>query len=482
MPNVGYIREEITSQLDKWKKVSDCLENEERIKKEGPRYLPVPETSSDPVQNQKVYEKYLLRAVFYPVASRTIDGLLGQVFQKDVDHDVPDEISFLIDDIDGFGTSLEQQSKKAVRDTIAFGRCGLLSDFPVIEDGKEITRADVLNGSIRPRVILYEKQNIINWRETNVAGQTILSLLVLKEQTITEDDGFKFEFEDRWRVYKRNEQGSVTVQIWKKKSKSDRNDDSDDYEPEGDEITLLDYNQKPLGHIPFEFIGAVNNDSVVDDAPLYPLACLNIAHFRNSADYEQNLFLCGQATPVFAGLTDDWVEKHIAGKVTLGSANAVSLPQGATFDLMQAAPNSLPMEGMRHKEDQMKAVGAKLLEPGSTKGTATEAEIEANSDASILSSIAKNVSSAYRKAIYSCSLFIAEYEIDEIFIALNSEFQITGLNAQERQEVVAAWMGGILTWEEARNVYRRKGIAYENDDDARIKIENGNVQLNNEDI
>jgi hypothetical protein len=139
------------------------------------------------------------------------------------------------------------------------------------------------------------------------------------------------------------------------------------------------------------------------------------------------------------------------------------------------------MEGMGHKEDQMKAIGAKLIEPGTVQRTATEAEIEETSEASVLSSIAKNVSAAYKLALYYCSLFVGEVNLDDIETMLNSEFQITGLNAQERQEVLAAWQGGMLTWEEGREVYRRKGIATEEDEAARRKIEDEGVNFGNED-
>ena len=161
----------------------------------------------------------------------------------------------------------------------------------------------------------------------------------------------------------------------------------------------------------------------------------------------------------------------------LGSQNAVALPPGSTAELLQAAPNSMPMEGMKHKEEQMKAIGAKLIEPGTVQQTATEAEIEASSEASVLSSVAKNVSAAYELAFYFCSLFGEEVNLEEISIELNSEFQVMGLNAQERQEVVAAWQNDILTWEEVREVYRRKGIATENDEDAKTKIEDGQMTL-----
>ena len=50
------------------------------------------------------------------------------------------------------------------------------------------------------------------------------------------------------------------------------------------------------GVIPFTFIGATNNDHTIDDAPLLPLAELNIGHFRNSADNEESSFVVGQPT------------------------------------------------------------------------------------------------------------------------------------------------------------------------------------------
>jgi len=477
MPNVGFVRKEVVDSLAKWCKVEDCLGNDIAIKAKRETYLPIPETNTDKNQNRLAYEKYLSRAVFYPVTSRTKDGLIGQVFQKDVSIELPTSLENLISNVDGVGTSIEQQAKQTLKNVLAFGRCGLLSDFPVVEQGRAVTRADIENGNIRPRVIVYEAKNIINWRETSNGGKTELTMIVLKEQKIVEDDGFEFECEDRWRVYKK-EDNKVLVQLWKAKDKTNISEKTE-YEQDGEDIILTGQNNKPLTKIPFEFVGSMNNDSSVDDSPLYPLACLNIAHYRNSADYEQMLFITGQATPVFSGLTEDWNEKYIAGKVLLGSSNAIGLPAGASATLLQAQSNSLPMEGMTHKEDQMKAIGAKLIEPNQTQRTATETEIEESSDASVLSSCSKNVSSAYRKAVHNCSLFAGEVEPDEIIIELLSEFQVTGLNAQERQEVIGAMQAEVITWTEARDVYRRKGIAYLVDDDARVEIENSQIALGN---
>lgn len=473
-PNVGFIRKEVEKQLPKWLLVDDTVGGEDAIKEKGEQYLPKPETHTDKKINDKIYKKYKLRAVFFPVIGRTLSGLCGQVFSKPVATEIPPSLELLEEDIDGAGTTLEQQAKETLQSVLKKGRGGLLSDFPRVEADKVVVKADLESGKIRPRVIFYAPGQIINWREQTTGGETKLSLLVLFENKIIEDDGFEFVTSPRWRVYRLAEAG-VTVTVYKKEN--DKAIGSVEYVVDEEEVVIMGANQKPLGAIPFSFVGAGNNDATVDESPLYPLAQLNIAHYRNSADYEQSLFIVGQATPVFTGLTDDWVTKHIQGKVTLGSSTPVSLPQGATAELLQAEANSMPMEGMRHKEDQMKAIGAKLIEPGTVQRTATEAEIEETSEASVLSSVAKNVSAAYESALYFCSLFIEEVNPDDITVALNSEFQITGLAATEREEVVKAWQAGVLAWEEVREVYHRKGIATLTNDDAQTKIDNSEITL-----
>lgn len=479
-PNIGFIRKEVSAKLDKWGIVNDCVEGEESVKNKGEKYLPKPETNTDKTKNDAQFKKYLLRAVFFPVTGRTLEGLIGQVFSKDIATDLPPSLDLLEIDVDGAGTNLEQQSKQALELVLKHGRGGLLSDFPTIGEGAIVTRDQIENGLIRPRVILYQPDQIINWRELVVGGETKLSLLVLKEQKDVSTDKFEIECEPRWRVYELNESGQVEVSVWKMVAKEKTAFDiQTEYEIDVEPVFITGSNGQPVTQIPFSFIGAVNNDSRVDEPPLYPLASLNVAHFRNSADYEQSLFIAGQPTPVFTGLTAQWVKDHIQGKVMLGSQNAVALPSQATAQLLQALPNSMPMEGMAHKEDQMKAIGAKLIEPNTVQRTATEAEIEETSEASVLSSVAKNVSAAYELAFYFCSLFGEEASLDDIKIELNSEFQVMGLAANERQEVISAWQAGLLTWQEVREVYRRKGIATLADDEAQIKISNEQISLGN---
>ena len=475
-PNVGFTREEVSSKLTKWNLVDDCVEGQEAVKAQGETYLPKPDGNTDAAKNASHYAKYLTRSVFFPSTSRTLDGLVGQVFSKSIITDYPSSLDILKLDVDGSGTTLEQQSKQTLETVIKKGRGGLLADFPTLEAGTIVTKADIESGRVRPRVILYQPEQIINWREMTVGGETQLSLLVLAEQKDISTDKFEVETAPRWRVYELGESG-VEVSVWKIKEDSDSafQEESIEYEVETEAAFVVGADGQPLREIPFSFVGSLNNDSTVDEPPLYPLASLNIAHFRNSADYEQSLFIAGQPTPVFTGLTDQWVTDHIQGQVMLGSQNAVSLPPGSSAELLQASPNSMPMEGMAHKEELMKAIGAKLIEPGVANGTATEAEIKEAGETSILSSVAKNVSAAYQMAFYYSSQFGETVDPADIKIELNSDFSVLGLAAGERQEIMVAWQGGILTWAEVREVYRRKGIATTPDDDARAEIDSDSL-------
>ena len=108
-------------------------------------------------------------------------------------------------------------------------------------------------------------------------------------------------------MYRLTENG-VTVTVYRKEN--DKAVGTVEYVVDEEEVVIMGADEKPLGTIPFSFVGADNNDATVDESPLYPLAQLNVAHYRNSADYEQSLFIVGQATPVFTGLTDEWVTKH----------------------------------------------------------------------------------------------------------------------------------------------------------------------------
>lgn len=465
-PKIDFVRPEVVKKIALWMLIADCIEGEEAVKEKGEKYLPKPVCSEDDALVNKNYKAYKGRAVFYNATGRTHKGLVGQIFSKPSNVKLPSVLEPLISNVDGGGMNLDQQARKTVSVCLSKGRAGLLSDYPTLDPEQTYTRDQMKD--LKPRIIYYSPENIINWRESQINGEIVPSLIVLTEKYTESDDGFQQEISDQWRVLRIDEESKVVVDVYRKST-----------ENTGEFVLyssnyLSNHKQKYFTRIPFTFIGSENNDSEVDEPPLKDIAQLNIAHYRNSADYEESSYLCGQPTPVFSGMTKDWHEKYMKGKVILGSKSAVSLPEGASAEMLQADPNNLPGEAMKKKEDQMKSLGAKLIEPKTGQRTATETLVEAESEASTLTVISQNVSTAYKKALFYCSWFVGEVNEDDITFELNDDFAANKMTEGERKQLVAEWQGGAISFEEMRAVLLKSGIAITKDhEEAKNLIELG---------
>ena len=459
MPNVSFVRDEVAKMKGRWDLVKDCLSGQKAVKDAREKYLPKPNPADLSEENKKRYDQYVERAVFYNVTQRTHAGLVGQVFQQDPIAKLPALMEPLLLDTDGAGVALDQQSKKALGEVLGYGRCGLFVDYPNV--GEAASRQDLLEGKVRPTIILYDPWDIINWRTKTVGAKKLLSLVVIAESYVVEDDGFEAKADKQWRVLRLEEKtGAYRVEIWREENGTHQ--EYEHYYP-------TDANGNNLKEIPFTFVGSINNDPNVDLPPLYDLATLNIAHYRNSADYEEACYIVGQPTPYLAGLTKDWVEDVLKGQVHLGSRAAIPLPQGGTAGLLQANPNTMPKEAMEAKERQMVALGAKLVEQAAVQRTATVAKQEEASEVSILATCAKNVAAAYRKALEWCGVFLGTDQEPEF--DLNTDFEIGRMSAQDRAQLIAEWQAGAIAFEEMRFNLRRANVAYLDDEEAKDAIE-----------
>lgn len=471
MPNVAFIRKDLKSVLPLYYLIRDCIDGEDKVKKAKTKYLPQPNAEDESDENVERYKAYVERAVFYNVTARTLKGLVGQVFLRDPVVEIPTLLNIVNEDANGGGVSLTQSAKKAVGYVLSQGRAGLFVDYPATEG--VASRAQLESGDIRPTINIYAPWRVINWRTKTRGAKEILSMVVLAETYISSDDGFEAKEAEQFRVLRLGQstentgenitegEDVYTVEIWRKEG--GKFGISESYQPRDSSGALLK-------EIPFTFIGSENNDVEIDNPPLYDLASLNIAHYRNSADYEESSFIVGQPTPYFAGLTEEWVNKVMKGTVTLGSRGAVPLPEGGSAGLLQATGNTMPFEAMQHKERQMVALGAKLVEQSTVQRTATEADLEATSENSTLSSSAKNVSAAYQWGLEWCAVFVGAPETG-IKFELNTDFDLANMTPAERQQVISEWQAGAITFGEMRENLRKAGVATLDDDKAKTEIE-----------
>jgi hypothetical protein len=460
MPNVAFVRKEVKDLQPQYELISDALGGESKVKRAKTKYLPMPSPDDVSRENLARYSAYIARAVFYDATQQTYRGFVGQIFLRSPVVEVPEALKIVVADADGSGMTLEQSQKESVGHVLAFNRSGLLIDYPATP-AEGISRKDMDSGKYRPTLKTYGPLEIINWDEISDGAKTIVSLVVLREKFKYYDDGFEKRFEDQYREL-RLVNGIYTVQIWRKNGGASYSV-QETYEPK-------DAKGNVFSEIPFRFIDAGKNDFAPQTPLMYGLASVNMAHYRNSADYEELCYIVGQPTVWASGLSKEWVTDVLKGKLAMGSRGGIPLPEKGAAGLLQVQPNTTAFEAMEHKEKQMVALGAKLVEQRSVQRTATEAINDNVAETSILGSVAKNVAAAYKWALEWCALFVGIPETG-IECTLNTDFDIGRMQPAERAQLIKEWQGGAIAFEEMRASLRKAGVATLDDNAARTTID-----------
>lgn len=465
---VRYCNGDFIKNLEKWTIIDLCLQDKIVLEKQGEYILPMPTTDLKDNNLKSRYKSYWKRAVWYGATRRTLRGLVGEVFANPpaivgIEDTALDP---LILDADGGGITLEQQARSTLTRAIAFGRVGIFVDYP--RANVIASYADQLRGKLQPVIMRIDPQNVINWRTQQIGSKRMLTLIVIRENYVSGDDGFKEITIRQWRVLKLvNVSGQWTYMqdIWREDDKKQPQliDSIIPYKPGN---IVFDY-------IPFTFVGPDTNEPECNDSPMYDMAELNIAHFRNSADYEEQCFFCGQVTPVFTGLTTEFIKEVDGWKdasITIGSRRAIMLPPNGTAEFLQATANTMPMEAMKHKEELMITLGAKLVQNASATKTATQDVRQSSQDSSVLASCAVNVSAAFTAALKWAADYVG-LAIDEIEYTLSTNFTTSKMTFQDRAELIKEWQTGAIAFEEMRAKLLNDGVAYLNDKDAKTIIE-----------
>ncbi len=364
-------------------------------------------------------------------------GLIGLVFRRPASVQLPIELEYLIDDATGYDFGLEQLSQQVIGEVLVAGRYGLLVDYPPDENKQSYAR-------IKP----YAAETIINWKYKEVGSEYKLGLLVLKEciDDVAED-GFQWVERIQYRVLILGNDNIYHQMVY--------NDKGDIIET----ITPLDYHGNPLDEIPFAFVGSENNDACIDSIPLYDLAVVNLGHYRNSADYEESIFVTGQPFVVInlGDANEAEFKQANPNGISFGSRAGLIVGAGGNAQLLQANANQLAAAAMTEKKADAAAIGARLIAPPGGRETAEAARIRFGSQNSALFTVTKNVSLAFEDCLYWISLFmmdvpgINEFELNDQFYEEDAD---PNLIAQE----MMLFDRGLMSSEEIRLNLDKSGI------------------------
>jgi hypothetical protein len=461
MANYENKRREYNDAVQSWQLVKDCVAGSRAVKDKGILYLPMPDPTNKSEENLADYEALKLRALFLNITGRTRQGLIGAVFRKTAEVDLPSVVEYLIENASGDGTSLEQLSKEAVGEDLDTGRGGFFVDYPTKDTPGDVRPTKAQTAGRFAHIHLYEAMSIINWREDVINGVRKLTMVVLSECYNDDETGDEFNFNLK-RQYRALtlENGAYRHRVWR---------EGDLYEYPQIDVLPTDHLNKTFDHIPFYFFGAESNDARIDKAPLEDLAEVNILHYGNSATVEESGFISSQPTVFFTtDIGQEEFQQWNPNGIQIGSKRGYSLGKSGSATMVQAAEGQLARTLMQDKENQMLMIGARIVQQSGQNETAEAARIRYSSDNSVLGTIAGNVSEALKRAILDAQLYMSgQADMAKTVFWLNQEFFDASLTSQDVLALIQSWQQGIIAKSDVRTKFRQTGWleADRNDDD-----------------
>ncbi|OTG85542.1 hypothetical protein B9T31_12180 [Acinetobacter sp. ANC 4558] len=401
MSDVTFKHPEYVKNLLLWEQVDDVCKGQKAVKDKRESYLPRNNPQDTSAEARGFYDSYLQRAVFYGVTGKTLGSLVGAAFATDPTFKYPTELEHLERNANGSGVSLYQLSQSTIRHVLKHYRCALYVDFPDV--GPSRNRAEEKIRQAYPMIHLLSAKAVINWDTITIGNQTKLNLVVISESVSERgQDGFSIESKQQYRVLRLEDVGLgefvYTIEVYTKSDKGI-------WTGNGRKIPT-DYNGDTWSYIPFTFVGAVDNSAQIDNAPLLELTDLNLAHYRDSADFQESAYYMGQPQYYVTGVDWAWFKEARNNGVYVGSKTLMPIPMNGTLGIAQVQPNTLSREAMKDKWQQMKEMGARLVEKGSASKTATEADNDDAIQHSVLSLCVVNTNEAISVALRWCAKFV----------------------------------------------------------------------------
>jgi hypothetical protein len=410
-----------SAQLPAVSLIRDVYEGNERVKARGPRYLP-----QEPGEDVRMYRVRLERSVFTNFFRRTIDGLGGLVFAKDpvLGEDVPSVIASRDgisdghwENIDLAGTHGDVFLREVFADALAVGHAAILVDYPVT-NGQQ-TAADERDPAfpVRPYWVPIKKEQILSWRTEVIAGQTILTQIVIEESSVVPDGEFGEREETRYRVFRREPSGLVT---WRLLLITD-----DRVIRELASGIVAGQTEIPIAEVRTSGRRGV----FVSQPPLLDLAYLNIAHYQQDSDYRNSIHKT--CVPIWVETGIDFTAESDGSPIILGpnTARRFTNPQAsAAYVSHDGAALGAVRQSLEDLKADMGTLGLQMLSPDKRIAeTATARRLDKAPSDSALAVAARGLQDAVERALYFHARYLGLESGGSILI--NRDFEASVLDA-----------------------------------------------------
>lgn len=431
----------------KWSRLRDCFDGRDAVIAKGATYVP-----DLPGGDAAMNKSYRARGNFFNATKRTIQGMVGAIFQDAPEVDFPTMFKEYLDDITLTNVNFQMFMQEAGKELMHVARYGVLVDMPEGPSG-------------RPYCVGYKAEDIVNWRTERLNGDETLTMLVLREtvQEPSAKDPFCNELVLQYRVLELKG-GVCTVQLWREST-----DKSKGFVTYGSAV-FLTRRGVGLTFIPFVIMGACSVTPDIELPPLTDLADVNLAHFRNSVDHEWGLHLVALPTPWVAGVrgTSD------AAGMKIGPSVVWELEVQGTAGMLEFTGTGLGslVKAMDMKEKQMAVLGARLLEDqAQVQETASAVKMRHSDEHANIRTVAQVIEQGFSMVLQLVTWWAGNATMpvdtqDVASVELNKEYLNVKATPQEIQVALTALQAGEISFETWWNLLSSGGWGREGIDAA----------------
>lgn len=385
------------------------------------------------------------------MVDRTVEGITGVAFVQNPEYVMPAQMddAGLTESLTIDGESADTLAHLIVDEVISVGRFGLLVDLP--EAGAPDARAYVSK---------YFAEHIRDWRREIIKGRQILTMVMLEDgrERVNDRDAIRF-----LRLRLLNAGGDEPMYqveewvLWADEVEKTKEGDPFKNPVRPPVFRTPMVREQPLGFIPFVFVNPKTLQPEIERPPCLDLVDVNKGHYINAADYEHCLYAGAHDTFYIIGsITDQEKPREIGGGIIWTLPDSVK--EVGTLSASGTSMDAL-MDALMHKEEQMAALGARLIhqQKAGQPETAEAVRIRSRENASVLMKVIDNSEEAMQR-VFRYAAILMDLDPDQTNVLFNRDFVEARLTWDDAVKLVQVWQTGGMDEESYFDRAKRGGM------------------------
>ena len=404
---------------ESWQPIKVCVGGTQALRENAGELLPI-----EPKEDTAAWKRRVSHATLSPFLTRIADQAAGLICRKPITlqpreegGEVDEYWTAFIEDVDGYGTSLDAYSRSLVLDSLLFGHCATLVDFPSTEAAPNLAVERQLG--LRPYFLQVLPSSILGWRKDRDTPLAQINQVRINEY-VTENLGafgdsvvrqIRVLEQGKWSTWRQGEDGWVVHQ-------------------EG---------TTSLPMIPLAVTYSNKLGELISKPPLLPIANLNLAHAQRNCDLFHSLHIAALPILILKGFDDT------GNEIALSANSAIMMSEGGDAKYVEPASSAFQAQQnyITELENQMRSLGISTLFAQTFVGQTSEAKAMDRSDSdSMLSVVAQDLENCLQNAIDMAGAYVG---MDTPLVSISRDFDLQKLDGPQVAQYLSMWSQGAIS-------------------------------------